>query len=540
MPTSHVRWWNRLSVRLPAFTALGTVVVVGTAIWMVLQAQETHLIREVVRSAELFSETIKSSTYHDMLADRRESAYLIMNTIGQQAGVERVRFFNKEGRVTFSTEQAETDTFVDKNAEACYGCHEAGRPLERLATGTRSRMYTVRAHRVVGMVTPIYNEKSCWDASCHAHPEEKRVLGVIDIGISLAEIDREHALLRRRSLTIAGLAIIGLIGLVGFFAQRSVVRPVGELVKATQKVAAGDYTQQIRVATTNELGALEAAYNEMIEALSKARAERRHLLATLEQQVEERTVALKEAQARLIQSEKLSSLGRLAASIAHEINNPLAGILTYAKLLVRMLGEDELDEPTRQAATRHLKLVQRETERCTAIVRNLLEFARQRPLSVKDVDVTAVIDEAVSLITHQATLQGITIDRTLVPVPMVSADLGQIRQALVNVMLNGCEAMTSGGTLTVDCRPSPDGRFVHLAVTDTGVGIPPDRLAKIFDPFFSTKEKGTGLGLSVVYGIIDRHHGTIDISSSVGAGTTITIKLPTVRQGEPKGEAATP
>ncbi len=129
MPTSHVRWWNRLSVRLPAFTALGTLVVVGTAVWIVLQAQQDHLIREVVRSVELFSETIKSSTYHDMLADRRENAYLIMNTIGQQAGVERVRFFNKEGRVTFSTETPEIDTFVDKKEEACYGCHEAGRPL---------------------------------------------------------------------------------------------------------------------------------------------------------------------------------------------------------------------------------------------------------------------------------------------------------------------------------------------------------------------------------------------------------------------------
>ncbi|MEW5981010.1 MAG: ATP-binding protein [Acidobacteriota bacterium] len=532
MPTSHVRWWNRLSVRLPAFTALGTLVVVGTAVWIVLQAQERYLIREVVRSAELFSETIKSSTYHDMLADRRENAYLIMNTIGEQAGVERVRFFNKEGRVTFSTDTPEIDTYVDKKGEACYGCHEAGRPLERLATGTRSRIYPVRNHRVVGMVTPIYNEEACWNAACHAHPETKRVLGVIDIGISLADIDREHALLRQRSLAVSALAIVGLIGLVGFFAQRSLVRPVNELVRATQNVAAGDYTQQIRVATTNELGALERAYNQMLEALSKARAERRHLLATLEQQVEERTIALKNTQAQLVQSEKLSSLGRLAASIAHEINNPLAGILTYAKLLIRMLDDEHLDGQTRQAATRHLRLVQRETERCTAIVRNLLEFARQRPLSIKDVDVAGVVEEAVSLIAHQAALQGISIEHCCEEVPLVPADMGQIRQALVNVMLNGCEAMVSGGTLSVACRPSPDGRFVHLAVTDTGVGIPPDRMARIFDPFFSTKEKGTGLGLSVVYGIVDRHQGTVDISSTVGSGTTITIKLPTKRKGD--------
>src|SRR5512140_2749175 len=134
MPLSSVRWWNRLSVQLPLVIAVGTLAIVGTSAWLFLRAQEQHLIAEVVRGAELFSETIKSSTYHDMLLDRRESAYLVMDTIGHQSGIDHVRFFNKEGRVTFSTDRAEVGAMVDKRAEACYQCHEAGRPLERLTT----------------------------------------------------------------------------------------------------------------------------------------------------------------------------------------------------------------------------------------------------------------------------------------------------------------------------------------------------------------------------------------------------------------------
>jgi two-component system NtrC family sensor kinase len=526
MPLSNVRWWNRLAVILPAGISIGTLLLVGTAAMLFLGAQERHLHNEVVRGAALFSETIRSSTYHDMLADRRDSAYLVMDTIGRQESIEHVRFFNKEGRVTFSTHRDEIQSLVDKRAEQCYLCHDADRPIERLAMNTRHRTYSHNGRRVLGMVTPIYNERACSTAACHAHPAEKRVLGVIDIAISLEDIDVHFASIRRNTMLAAGLAVVVLGVFVGMIAQRAVVRPVAQLVAATRSVAAGDYPAEINVVNTGELGALERSFNEMIGALSVARAERQALLETLEQQVEERTAALKNAQAQLVQSEKLSSLGRLAASIAHEINNPLAGILTYAKLLIRMLDSGQMDEPTRATSVKHLKLVQRETERCTAIVRNLLDFARQRPLSLKDTDFAAVIEEAVSLVGHQAALKGLTIAKSVAPVPLIKADAGQLRQAVVNIILNGFEAMQGGGALRLSCGPAAGGKHIEFACEDTGVGIPPDRLAKIFDPFFSTKEMGTGLGLSVVYGIIERHGGTIDIRSEVGKGTTVLLRLP--------------
>jgi two-component system NtrC family sensor kinase len=287
----------------------------------------------------------------------------------------------------------------------------------------------------------------------------------------------------------------------------------------------------VPVTWQGELGILATSFNEMTRSLRTTKKELDALMHGLEAQVQERTAALQAAQDQLVRSEKLSSLGKLSASIAHEINNPLAGILTFAKLIVRTLEQGPPDDATRKALVRHLLLVQRETERCSAIVRNLLDFARERPLALKDVNVNHVVDEAIQLLANQIQIQGVKLEKQLGPVPMVDGDFGQLRQACVNVIMNACEAMQRGGKLSVESALIEGGRFVELAFQDTGPGIPPDHLSKIFDPFFTTKEKGTGLGLSVVYGIVERHGGKIDLRTEVGKGTRVAIRLP------PKKEA---
>jgi two-component system NtrC family sensor kinase len=226
----------------------------------------------------------------------------------------------------------------------------------------------------------------------------------------------------------------------------------------------------------------------------------------------------------MVHTEKMSSLGRLAASIAHEINNPLAGILTYAKLLVRTLEEGTPDDAVREKLVRHLKLVEQETRRCTAIVRGLLDFARERPLETTEFDLNAAVAEALGLLRHQMELQNVTLEVHGGVVPPVNADFGQIRQCLLNVLINGCDAMPSGGVLRVSTRAAGDA--VEVLIEDTGVGIPPENVKKVFDPFFTTKTKGTGLGLSVVYGIVERHGGTLRLESTVGVGTVVTLALP--------------
>ena len=217
--------------------------------------------------------------------------------------------------------------------------------------------------------------------------------------------------------------------------------------------------------------------------------------------MEDRTAALRDAQAQLVQSEKMSSLGKLAASVAHEINNPLAGILTYAKLLIRMHEEGEMTEKARETCVRNLRLVQRETERCSAIVRNLLDFARQRPPSLKEVDVSAVVEEALSLLAHRLMMQNVTLEKHLPPMPLVMADFGQMRQAFVNIALNACEAMNEGGALDGDARAARD-QFVEITFRDTGPGIPPEHL--VADPRSLLHDEGEGDGPRPVGGL--RHH----------------------------------
>jgi two-component system NtrC family sensor kinase len=229
----------------------------------------------------------------------------------------------------------------------------------------------------------------------------------------------------------------------------------------------------------------------------------------------------------------------LSASIAHEINNPLAGILTFARLMSRTLESGQVDDAERAACLRNLGLIQRETERCTRIVRSLLDFARARPIELKDVDAVAALEEAVSLTQHKLQLQQVVVRQQLEGGAIVRGDFGQLRQVFVNLILNACDAMPDGGTLSVSSKRVDEGRAVEIALVDTGTGIAPEHLSKIFDPFFTTKQMGTGLGLSVVYGVVEKHGGSMKAQSRVGEGTTMTVRLPLAGEtAAPTGAAA--
>ena len=524
---ASIPWLDRLSTKL-----LGIVFVITIASVVVFAIVESRLnaqlTQQMSNGAALFSEAIRSATRTAMMEDRRSDAYDTMLAIGQQNGVERVRMMNKEGRITFSTDADETGRLVDKHGEACYACHAADQPLSRVPTHSRARQFSSNGRRLMGFVTPIYNERSCSTAACHHHTPGQQVLGVLDVSLSLTEVDRQITAFRRGSIVMTAIGVLILAGFLWFFARREVVQPVTALVHATRAVAGDRLEFEIPVRGRSELSLLAASFNDMTRSLRRVEGELRALTYDLERQVEDRTADLKRAQAQLVQSEKLSSLGRLSASIAHEINNPLAGILTFAKLISRTLEQGAPDDGQRKILIKNLHLVQRESERCSAIVRNLLDFARERPLALRDVDTVAVIEESLQLISHQLQIQGVTLLKHLEPVPNVRADFGQLRQAFVNIALNAIEAMGKGGTLTIRLH-CLDPETVELVVSDNGPGISKENLGRIFDPFFSTKEKGTGLGLSVVYGIVQRHGGRIEVQSDLGKGTTFFLRLPAAK-----------
>jgi len=423
---------------------------------------------------------------------------------------------------------------VDKRAEECYGCHSEARPLERLATSERSRIFTSPEHRdvhganhrILGIINPLYNEAGCSAASCHAHPESTKVLGVIDVTVSLSDVDAQMSLARRQVLAVSLVSVVAICIVVTLILLHFIERPVKELVLGTKRISGGDLDHYIPVTTKDEMGHLAASFNQMTWDLKQAQEEIREGIRTLEHKVEERTGELKAAQSQLLHSEKLAAVGALAATVAHEINNPLTGVYTYIKLMERKIDQGQWGAEDVEKYKGFLDTSRREVERTTAIVQNLLDFTRPKDPIRKPLNLVRIVEESLALIRNKLNLQNIAVVNLMSPLPEVQADPGHMKQVFLNLLINAGEAMEEGGTLTIRTDHHPETDTVTVSVSDTGVGIEEKNLARIFDPFFSTKKKGTGLGLSVVHGIVTRHGGKVEIDSAPGKGTSFRVVLP--------------
>ncbi len=348
---------------------------------------------------------------------------------------------------------------------------------------------------------------------------EGRTIGMLYVGI----LEKPYIDLRNRvmgSFTIlALLAAAGLLALLSVLAS-TITRPVRLMVQATEMIAGGDLHHRVDIGTEDEFGHLAASFNRMTENLVKAQDNLAQWGRTLEKRVEERTRELRETQDALVTSEKLASLGKMAAGVAHEINNPLTSILINAHLLLER-------NPTDAAARENLTMIADETARCAQIVRGLLEFSRMTPSQTAPASFNEIIERTIQILEKQALVRNIVIVKALDPgLPPLELDKNKIQQVFSNLIINAIEAMPEGGRLTVTSRPSADGLGLEVEFADTGVGIRKENLSKLFDPFFTTKTFGTGLGLAVSYGIIRRRGGTIDVRSDVGRGSVFTVKLP--------------
>ncbi len=495
-------WSQSLTFKLTIWVGVVLIVVIGVATYNNITTQRKNLLNDVILGARQLSGTLTRSLRFDMLNNYREAVHHSITTIGNKEEIEKVRIFNKEGQIMFSSDKSEIGTMVGKTTEACYGCHVEGKPLEKLDTPERARIFRNGDHRILGMITPIYNEPDCYTAQCHAHPSSQKVLGVFDITLSLAHTDKIMNEIRGKSILFAAITIFIVSFVIIFMIHRQVYSPVKDLVRATTSVAAGNFDYDIPVKSHDEVGKLTEAFIRM-------------------------TSELKSAQFQLLQSEKLASIGKLSATIAHEINNPLNGILTYTKLIERKLNSGTFSPEEIPKLSSYLTVMAREIQRCSSIVRNLLDFARQREPSLQtNVNVNAVIDDAIALIANQITLSQNELVKNFNHVPFIEADPMQLRQVFLNIIMNSCEAVEGGGRIRVATTFLEEEEMVLVSIADNGIGISPDDLPRIFDPFFTTTEKGTGLGLSVVYGIINSHHGTVKIESPPGQGTTVAIRLP--------------
>jgi two-component system NtrC family sensor kinase len=615
---------RKIGLKLTFGVVLTVLVAIAIFAYFNIQFEQASLLAEVERHANQLSEAVKSDTEYDMLQNDRQRIHDSINRIGGQEAIDRIRVFNKAGEIIYSSDAAEIGTLVDKMAESCYRCHSAGQPLAHLETQERTRVFRPQpdSQRLLGIINPIYNAPGCWTADCHAHPKSQTVLGVLDVTMPLGEIDRN---IRRSRWAIAVLslgAILVLSVITGLMVRWWIGIPVRELLKGTRQVAGGNLAYRVEVGRDDELGMLANSFNSMTDKLAQARQQ-------------------------LFQSDKLASLGRLAAGVAHEINNPLTAVLTYSSyLLKRSHGKPEMQND--------LQVIVAETIRCREIVKSLLDFARQTVPKKRKADINEVIGRAVAVVENQLALGRVELVRELASgLPQVTVDANQIQQVFINLMVNASDAIgEDSGTIRVTSRaislgpagvlqikralcrkrhdlvdrkvriegkpaigmryrhqgrtgtiyldpmygssahrlndmpPLADGvellcpecsvslisedercpkcdspiyvfevplkglvqgcllegcgwhcweqvdsawndQFVEVRVEDDGCGIPKAQVARLFEPFTSTKgQKGTGLGLAVSWGIVDNHNGTIEVESEEGVGTTFIVRLP--------------
>jgi two-component system NtrC family sensor kinase len=519
---------RRLGRKLMLSITVIVIIVAAVSGLVNIKTEENQLLNTMVLGADQLSKGITSATWHAMLDDNRQAAYEVMQTIAAKQGIDRIRMFNSAGQAMFSTRPDDP-----RGAPARL---EANQNL-RITEGAVG-------HRLLEMRTPIFNEPSCSQAACHAHPKTTKVLGMLDLQLSLETVDQEVANMKYRVLLVTGVEITLISLFIIFFTRRFLERPIDRLIVGIKAVSQMNLEKPIGVEhSSQEIDELARSFDVMRERLRLAVAELNQFTQNLEIKVEERTRQLQAAQKKLLHTDRLASLGTLSASVAHEINNPISGVLNLSMLLQRMLKTDGVPPERLEEFRKYLTQITNETARVGRIVSDLLAFSRRSKPQRAPADLNKVVRTTLSLVQHKMKLSNVEVTTALgEEVPNIQCDSSQVQQVVLNLLLNAAEATQSKAERRVAVSTAAEQDTVLLTVSDNGEGISPENQAKIFDPFFTTKSegKGVGLGLAVSYGIVQAHGGEIEVKSKVGEGTTFTISLPVEQAAGAAVESAPP
>lgn len=436
------------------------------------RSTKQHFLAFVSGEAERSSGLIRRSIQDAMLLHKLDDVQATIERLALEPEIEAIRIYDKRGRIALSSDRKEIGQLRAVANGPCLRCHDGTTPAPLVARVVERDM--------VRYLSAIENQPACKQFGCHDLREDQKVLGVLSVKMSLVPF--ENALTSARSYLMWTTFVLVIV--VGF-----ITALVGQRLLRYQQLS--DWSHR------------------------------------LEERVAEETTQLKAAQRQVLHMEKMASLGKLSATVAHELNNPISGMLTYARLVERELENQPLQPEVRAEIERYLHLVQRECTRCGGIVHNLLAFSRRSGTTeMRTVDANEIVERSLMLIRHHMEMKGIYVHTQLLrDNAEIIADPAELEQALVALFVNAIEAMRQGGQL--DVRLDGTTTEITIDVGDTGIGIPADVLPLIFEPFYSTKtDSGSGLGLAVVYGIVRRHGGTIQVESEVDVGTTFHIRLP--------------
>lgn len=523
-----INFYNRLSFKLIASVVIILIIILSIHSFFLIDKLEKDLTLYYSQNAYNISDLIKRSTRYSMLHNRRDDIYQIIKNISLESDVNKIRIYNKQGEISYSTDSLELNKTINMDDEACNICHSQKTLPANLPWQQMTRIYSLKNNeKVLGLINPIKNEPDCYTAECHAHSSDKKLLGVLDVIISTQKMDEIIQANINNFVINSFITTIIIAIFCGLFISLLVNRPLKKISNGIEQISEGNLNYKISIDSKDELGVVANQFNDMATKLDKAYKEIKNWSETLNQKVEQKNEELKRIYEQIVQVEKLASLGKLSATVAHELNNPLEGILTYSKLVAKRLAKSQ-NGNNFENEIKYLNLISDESARCGKIVKDLLLFSRQGEEEFKLNSMNEIIEKCIALIEHHLEINKIKLIKELPAEDiLIECNNQKIQQALMAVMLNAIEAMSTNGTLTIRTNKK-DNNKIEIKIIDNGKGIPEKDLPFIFEPFYSTKDatKGTGLGLAVAYGIINQHKGKIFVEETSEKGTTFTIILP--------------
>lgn len=498
-----------------------------------------YLNTVILQSGNNVGSLVEGALYHSMLENDQGALQNTLDIIHTLPGIEDVNMYDASDSLIYSSFSSETNGSINPD---CRSCHEnlttmfprKEKSYKIITADSECKMSkAISGQRHLLIRSPILNTKSCYESSCHAHSASEDVLGSLVIKVPLKDFD---AAVNKSSIEFYILAILTTILLASFlilFTRREILNPLNRLIKASIAVSNGDKSTRLEIKSTqlDDMRMVSVAFNDMLDNLHTATTELENWSQQLEYKVQKKSEELGTAQSELMHIERMASLGKLSSSVAHEINNPLSGILVNTKLVYKMLNNPLLTDEKKEVMLKQLKMIETETKRCGDIVKGLLDFSKKDQEDFEPKHLHEILHETYDLMSHPVKIANISfLTDFTAKSDLIYCSPNQIKQACVAMIVNATEAVTENGEILFKTS-NPDPETIKLEITDNGIGISPEDIPHIFEPFFSTKQqaRGIGLGLPIVHGIIQSHKGNIQVKSEPGIGTTISILLPIIR-----------
>lgn len=516
-------------------------VILFVSFFIIFKSVNEQYLNTIIRqSGNNIGSIVEGALYHSMLENDKSSLRNTLDIINTLPGIDEVNMYDSAENLVYSSfAEDKNNKHSDPN---CISCHPN---IKSMFSDTEKSYRIINVNsdcemnqndngsRHLLIKSPILNEKSCYSSSCHAHKETDRLLGSLVIKIPL---EAQDAAIHKSSTEFFVLAIVAtmlLLSFLLFFTRRKIKEPLNDLIRVSIAVANGDKSTRVELKPNHldDMRMVSQAFNDMLDNLHTATTELENWSQQLEYKVQKKSEELGTARDELMHVERLASLGKLSSSVAHEINNPLSGILIYTKLLYKQVGNPELYPSKRESMLKHLKLIENETKRCGDIVKGLLDFSRKDQNDFEPKHLQEILQETYDLMSHPIKIKNIRFQTEFdVKSDLIYCNPNQIKQACIALLVNASEAIPENGEIKMKTY-NPDDDTVILEIIDNGSGIAAEDIPHIFEPFFSTKQNvsGIGLGLSIVHGIVQNHKGKITVKSDPGFGTTLSVSLPLIK-----------